>query len=134
MSAEHPNLALIRRAQAAFDTGNVAEMTALFAPDIVLQIPGRSIMAGTFRGQKEVFESMARTMALAGGSLKVTALGIMANEQGGAILDRVTAEREGRKLDVNILSYMVIRGGQVAELYDYIHQEHLWDAFWGLPA
>ena len=45
--------------------------------------------------------------------------------------DRVTAERDGRRLDVRLLLHVTVRDGRIVEDRDYFHPEHLWDAFWG---
>jgi len=67
---------------------------------------------------------------LTGGTLRVHSLDILANEKGGVWLDPLTAERNGRKLDVRLALHVTIRDGQIVEGVDHFHQEHVWDAFW----
>ena len=40
---------------------------------------------------------------------------MLANDAGGVFVDRLTAEREGKKLDVRLLLHVTIRGGQIVE-------------------
>jgi hypothetical protein len=42
----------------------------------------------------------------------------------------LTAERNGRKLDVGLLLHVTIVNGQIVEGVDCFHPEHLADAFW----
>ena len=55
---------------------------------------------------------------------------MLANDAGGVYLDRLTAERSGRKLEVRLALHVTIRGAQIVEGVDHFSQEHLWDAFW----
>lgn len=55
---------------------------------------------------------------------------MLADEAGGVFVDRITAERKGRTLDVRLCLAVTIRGGRIVEGIDHFHQEHLWDAFW----
>jgi hypothetical protein len=59
----------------------------------------------------------------------VDSLDMFANDRGGVYVDRVTAERNGRKLDVTLLLYVTIKDGQIVEGMDCFHHEHLWDGF-----
>ena len=69
-------------------------------------------------------------MELTAGTFKVTSIEMLANDNGGIFVDRITAERAGQKLDVRLILHVVIRSGQIVEAFDYFHHEHLWDAFW----
>ena len=69
-------------------------------------------------------------MELTNGTFRVESLDVLANHAGGVFVDRLTAERNGQKLDVRLLLHVTIRDGQIVEGLDCFHQEHLWDAFW----
>lgn len=127
---EHPNLQLMRRTLDAFLSGDMPTLAHVFSKDVVWRVPGKSFLAKDYKGQAEVFGFFARLMELTGGTFRVESLDILANDAGGVFVDRLTAERNGRKLDVRLLLYVVIRGGQIVEGFDHFHQEHLWDAFW----
>ena len=94
-------------------------------------LPGPKRWVSTEPGQLH-FGSFGRLMELTGGTFQVESLDMLANDRGGVFVDRLTAERNGRKLDVvRLLLYVAIRGGQIVEGLDHFHQEHLRDA---LPA
>jgi uncharacterized protein len=128
--AEHPNLDVMRRALKAFQTGDVPTLTQVFAQDVVWRVPGRNPVARDYRGQAEVFGFFGRLMELTNGTFKVQSIEVFANDRGGVFVDQVTAERNGKTLDVRLLLHVTISGGQITEGVDAFHQEHLWDAFW----
>lgn len=129
MSAEQ-NLDLMRRTLKAFLTGDGATLAQCFSPDIVWRVPGTGPMSKDYRGQAEVFGFFGSLMEKTGGTFSVESLDMFANESGGVFVDRITASRAGRSLDVGLLVHVVIRDGKIAEGTDYFHPEHAWDAFW----
>jgi uncharacterized protein len=128
--SEHPNLQIMKRALDAFKSGDGGALSQLFSPDVVWRVPGRSVLAGEYRGQEEVFGFFGRLMQLTGGTFTVSSIDMFANASGGVFVDRITAERDGRTLDVPLILHVTIRNGQIVEGVDHFHQEHLWDAFW----
>jgi hypothetical protein len=49
---------------------------------------------------------------------------------GGVFVDRITATRGGKRLDVGLLLHVTIRDGRIVDGVDHFHPEHAWDAFW----
>lgn len=128
--AEHPNVTIMRRTLAAFRSGDMPALAQLFSKDVIWRVPGRSFLAKDYRGQEEVFGFFGRLMELTSGTFRVESLDMLANDTGGVYLDRLTAERSGRTLDVRLALHVTIRDGQIVEGLDHFHHEHLWDAFW----
>jgi ketosteroid isomerase-like protein len=128
--SEHPNLSLMKRTLEAFSSGDMTTLSELLAADVVWRVPGRSDLAKDYTGQEEVFGFFGRLMELTNGTLRVESLDMLANDGGGVFVDRLTAERDGKQLDVRLLLHVVIRDGRIIEGSDYFHPEHDWDAFW----
>ncbi len=62
----------LHAAQAALYTdGDVAAVRALLAPDIAWHVPGRSPIAGTYRGLDQVIRYMLARRALADGTFRM---------------------------------------------------------------
>jgi ketosteroid isomerase-like protein len=127
---DHPNLDVMRQAVAAFGAGDGAALARLFSSDIVWRVPGKSRLSKVYRGQAETFGFFAQLMQETGGSFKINPVMMFANDSGGVFVDRITASRNGKTLDVGLLLHVTIRDGQIVEGVDHFHQEHLWDAFW----
>ena len=51
----HNNEEVVREAYAAFDAGDFEKMASLFADDPVWHVPGRSKLAGEYRGVDVIF-------------------------------------------------------------------------------
>jgi len=120
----------MRRTLEAFRAADMAPLAQVFSKDVVWRVPGKNFLAKNYEGQEEVFGFFARLMELTSGTFRVESLDMLANDAGGVFVDRLTAERNGRRLDVRLLLHVVIRRGQIVEGVDHFHQEHLWDAFW----
>jgi ketosteroid isomerase-like protein len=127
---DHPNLELMRRTLTAFQNGDGATLAQLFAPDVVWRVPGKSMLAKDYRGQAEVFGFFGKLMELTNGSFRVESLDMLANDRGGVFVDRLTAERHGRRLELRLVLNVRIENGRIVEGTDYFHPEHAWDAFW----
>lgn len=127
---DHPNLNVMRQALAAFAAGDDAALARLFSADIVWRVPGKSRVSKVYRGQAETFGFFGQLMQETGGTFRVNSVTMFANDSGGVFVDRLTASRNGKTLDVGLLLHVTIRDGQIVEGVDHFHQEHLWDAFW----
>ena len=130
MRGEHPHLELMRRTLDAFRSGDLATLAQIFSADVVWRVPGKSFLAKDYRGHEEVFGFFARLMELTSGTFRAESLDLFANDAGGVFVDRLTAERNGRRLDIRLLLHVTLREGQIVEGRDHFHPEHLWDAFW----
>jgi len=128
--SEHPNAELMRSVLDAFMSGNTPALGQYFAEDVVWHVPGKSELAGSHRGQYEVFGFFGKLLYMSNGTFKVENIDIFADENGGVYVDRITAERGPKSLDVLLCLRVTIRDGKIVEGWDCFHQEHLWDEFW----
>ena len=128
--SEHQHLALMRRTLDAFLSGDMPTLAQVFSKDVVWRVPGKSFLAKDYEGREAVFGFFGRLMELTAGTFRVQSLDMLANDAGGVFVDRLTAERNARMLDVRLLLHVAIRDGQIVEGVDHFHPEHVWDAFW----
>jgi ketosteroid isomerase-like protein len=127
---EHANVDLIRRAVDAFSTGNVDVLPKLLSPDIVVHSPGTSVLAGDYRGLDAIAAYNERIFELSRGTYENQIHDIIANDDHGIVLQRNTATREDRALDVNEALVMHIRDGRIAEVWELYADQAAYDAFW----
>jgi uncharacterized protein len=127
----HPNEELIRRGYQAFATGDMATLNELFADDIVWHTPGRSQLAGTFRGKEEVFANFQKVAELTGGTFKLDLHAVLADDEHAVVLTRATGEREGRTLEDNTIQVFHIKDGKVTEQWLHPGDACVSDEFWG---
>lgn len=107
----HPNAEQIEKMLQAFGQGDLGSVGANFAPDAVWELPGRSVIAGTFTGPEAVIGFLAKSYELSGGTLSVEPIAVLGTDWGAVQVQRVTANRDGRKLDcVEVLAHQMDHG------------------------
>ena len=127
----HPNEGLIRKGYAAFQSGDMATLSELFADDVVWHAPGRNQLSGTFRGKEEVFATFQKVFELTGGTFKLDIHAVLADDDHAVVLTRSTGEREGKKLDDNTVQVFHVSDGKVTEQWLYPGDVYASDDFWG---
>jgi len=125
----HPNVDLLNRGYDAFDKGDLETIRGLFADDIVFHVPGRSQVAGDYRGIDEVFTFFGKLIELTGGTFKVERHTVLADDEHGTVLVRVTAERDGKSLSVNSVDVHHIKDGKVTEFWTFTDDLYTEDEF-----
>jgi ketosteroid isomerase-like protein len=114
--AEHPNAALIRRGFAAFATGDMETLDALFSDGVVWTVAGRSPLAGTYTGKADVFgKFMAGLGERTGGTLSIEIETVLADDDHVAVFSNHTASHAGRTLDARNVDIYTVRDGRVTE-------------------
>jgi ketosteroid isomerase-like protein len=127
----HPNEELVRRGYEAFGKGDMATLNEIFADDIVWHAPGRSQLAGTYRGKDEVFATFQKVAELSGGTFKLEIHTILADDEHAVVLARATGQREGKTLDDNSVQVFHIEDGKVTEQWLHPGDAYASDEFWG---
>ena len=103
-----------RQMYAGGDMGAVAEM---LAEDVVWHVPGRSPIAGEYRGHEAVLGYFRRRRELAGGEMRVTAHGRAEHEEVHAELADGEATLAGEAARWRTVGAYRIRDGKVAEAW-----------------
>ena len=95
---EHPNSHLTRRMVDAFSRGDLDTVGGCFSPDAVWDLPGRSTVAGTYKGPQEILGFLAKAYELSGGTLSVEVIDVLGSDWGAVQVQHVTADHDGRHL------------------------------------
>ena len=101
MAAQHPNALRYRYALQAFNDNELDTAKKVFSKDIVYQFPGRSPIAGEYRGIEQFFKVLHLMKDMTAGTFTVEPKIIMANDEGVMVYARATAQREGKTLDID---------------------------------
>ena len=75
------NLALLRRLYNGLESGQVDEITATFAPAIVIHLQGAGQLDGTFRGLAEARSLYQRVLAVLGAGFKVAPYEVLVHDE-----------------------------------------------------
>ena len=129
--ADHPNVERMRKGYDAFGRGDLDYLRGeMFAEDVVFHVTGDNPLAGEYKGVDEVFGFFGRLMQESGGTFSLEIHDVLANDEHGVGLVRVTAEREGRRLDQNAAHVFHLRDGKVTENWTMPEDSGAVDEFW----
>ena len=124
----HPNEELLRR-EAQESASGAALPQHLYTEDHVLHYPGRSRLAGEYRGQDGLTEFVAKIGELAS-SVERDLHDAMANDEHGVQLMTVRAERkDGRRHEWQAVWVTHFRDGKIAETWGHIQDQDALDEF-----
>ena len=129
-TAQHANIQRSRRAYEAFDKADMATVSELMADDVLWHVSGSSPLAGDYKGKDAVFGFFGKLMELTGGTFKIEVHDILANDEHSVTLVRITAERDGKKLDSRAvhISHPDSKG-RVKEFWSFDEDQAAGDAF-----
>jgi ketosteroid isomerase-like protein len=125
----HPNADVVRRAYDAFSRGDMDGLGALFTDDITFSIPGRSPLAGEYKGKEAVFGFLQNLMQISGGTVRVDAHAIVAEDEHAVGLMALTAQRNGKRASLNTVHVWHVDDGKLTEFWEFPDQPD-YDDFW----
>jgi ketosteroid isomerase-like protein len=128
--AEHPNITAIRKGYDAFNKGDMETLIPLFDEAVVWHVPGRSPLASDYDGVAQVIEFFGRLFELSQGTLRLELHDVLANDEHAVALYTVRAEREGRRLEDNMVATFHVRDGKITEAWTQATDLYASDEFW----
>ena len=129
MPSDHPDAVAIRRLYEAFNTRDITTLTEAFERTLY-HVPGENSIAGIYSGPEEIFGLMAKSLELTGGTLRFELEDVVANGHHAVALDRATASRGDRKLDMARLMITHLENGKPLDLWLVVQDQYAFDEFW----
>ncbi len=126
----HPNEDIVRKAYGAFTEGDTEVLRQVFAEEIVFRIPGKSPMAGEYRGRDAVFGYLGKIMDRSGTTFQLEVHDVVANEQHTVGLMIHRGSHGGRQATFRSVHVWHVSNGKLTELWEYPEQP-AFDEFWG---
>ena len=131
MNEAEQNAETVRRGYAAFNSGNMKTLTELFDESASWHTPGRSPIAGDYKGREAIFAQFGRYGGETGGTFKAALLQVLKSDDGRVIgIHRNTAERGGKRLDVGCCIVFEFKNGRVIDGREHFYDLYAWDEFW----
>jgi uncharacterized protein len=124
------NEAVVRQIFDAFARKEGLALRGLFAEDVVWFVPGRGVMAGTYRGREAIFRFLAKLPKETEGTYGSELIDVLASDGRAAALYRARGQRRGRALELDQLLVFRIEGGLVREVLALPSDPEAFDAFW----
>lgn len=127
---EHPNATLVRRGYDAFNKADIAAIGDILAADVVWHEPGRSVVAGDYKGGDEVLGLLRRLHDLSGGTFAAELVDLLGDAERVTAFQRLTGQRGAKTLDtVDVVDFEIHRG-RVTEVTVYQSDTYAFDEFW----
>jgi uncharacterized protein len=124
------NEAIVRRIFDAFARKEGLALRGLFAEEAVWSVPGRGVMAGTYRGRGAIFRFLAKLPKETGGTYGSELIDVLASGDRAAALYRARGQRHGRSLELDQLLVFRIEDGLVREVLALPSDPDAFEAFW----
>ena len=124
------NEAVVRQIFGAFARKEGLALRGIFAEDAVWSVPGRGVMAGTYRGREAIFRFLAKLPKETDGTYGSELIDVLASEDRAAALYRARGRRHGRTLELDQLLVFRIEDGLVREVLALPSDPDAFEAFW----
>jgi uncharacterized protein len=129
--AEDSYESVVRRAYQNFESGDLDLLGVVMAQDVIWHEPGRSRLAGDYKGPQAVLGFLGQLKARSGGTFKVEILDVLSEPERVVVFQRETATRNGNALDVIAAVDFEIHHAKITEVTVYQADTYMFDEFWG---
>jgi uncharacterized protein len=129
--AEDSYESVVRRAYQNFESGDLDLLGVVMAQDVIWHEPGRSRLAGDYKGPQAVLGFLGQLKARSGGTFKVEILDVLSEPERVVVFQRETATRNGNALDVIAAVDFEIHHAKITEVTVYQADTYTFDEFWG---
>ena len=127
----HQNVAIMQRAYDAFNTGDINTLTEIFDESAVWHLPGRSSMADDYKGRDATLGYFGLLGQKTGGTFRAELERLTADGEDRVVgVQRSTAERDGKHLDVADCIVFQLKDGRVTDGREHFEDLYAWDEFW----
>jgi hypothetical protein len=128
--ADHPSADLIRKGYEAFLKGDMSTLENLFVEDVVWHVAGTNPTSGEHKGRDAVLALFRRVEELSGRTFRIEIHTVLADDDHGVSLTRITASREGKHLRAQSVTVFHIRDGKITEVWQASEDQATIDEFW----
>ena len=121
---------MVRDAYQAFSAGDIGVLAPMFAEDAVWHVSGTGGLSGVKRGRDQILGYFGELVGRSGATLRLDLHDVVAGPDHTVGLHHNHAEREGRRLDQNVVLVVHIRDGTFAEVWEFHEDQAQYDEFW----
>jgi ketosteroid isomerase-like protein len=121
---------LVRRTYQDFESGDLDLLGVVMAQEVVWHEPGRSSLAGHYKGPEEVLGFLGELKARTSGTFKIEVLDVLSEPERAVVFQRETAMKNEKTLDVIAAVDFEIHNGKITEVTVYQNDAYAFDEFW----
>jgi ketosteroid isomerase-like protein len=124
------NVELVRRGYTAFNSGDMATLSDMFAEDAVWHVAGSGVLSGTKQGRDAVLAYFGELGSRTQGQFQAEVQDIVGGDKHTVAIQRTRAENNGKTLDMPTVITFVVRDGKIAEGREFFEDTAKADDFW----
>ena len=124
------NVELVRRGYTAFNSGDMATLSDMFAEDAVWHVAGSGVLSGTKQGRDAVLAYFGELGARTQGSFQANLEDIVGGENYTVAIQHTRGENNGKTLDMTTVITFVVRDGKITEGREFFEDTAKADDFW----
>ena len=125
------NTAVMQRAYDAFNSADMDTLTEVFDEGVEWHLPGQSSMANDYQGRDSTFAYFGQIGQESGGTFQAELQQLFADGEDRVVgIQRSTAERGGKHLDVSNCIVFELKDGRITDGREHFHDLYAWDEFW----
>jgi ketosteroid isomerase-like protein len=125
------NAAIMRRAYEAFNSADINTLIEIFDESVVWHLPGRSRFADDYQGRDATLAYFGHLGEETGGTFRAELQHVLADDEDRVVgIQRSTAERDGKHLDVGNCIVFQLKDGRVTDGLEHFNDLYAWDEFW----
>ena len=125
------NVAIMQRAYDAFNSADLDTLKEIFDESAVWHLPGRSSFADDYQGSEAILAYFGQLGQETGGTFQAQLERLLGDDDDRVIgMQRSTADRNGKQLDVGNCIVFQLRDGRVIDGREHFHDLYAWDEFW----
>jgi ketosteroid isomerase-like protein len=124
------NVELVRRGYAAFNSGDMATLSDMFAEDAVWHVAGSGVLSGTKQGRDAILAYFGELGARTQGSFQANLEDIVGGENYTVAIQHTRGENNGKTLDMATVITFVVRDGKITEGREFFEDTAKADDFW----
>ncbi len=130
MADPHPNVVTYLQAIDAFNRNDLDAVRDHVRADVVYRIPGRSQVGGEFHGIDGFAEILRRLRDESHGTIELTPLAVLADDENLIARARLTAQRGSKRLNTENCYAFRFVDGKLADGQVFLSDPEHVDSFW----
>ncbi|WP_160668746.1 nuclear transport factor 2 family protein [Pseudarthrobacter sp. ATCC 49987] len=124
------NVELVRRGFEAFNAGDMASLSELFAEDAVWHVAGSGVLSGAKQGRDAILAYFGELGARTQGTFQANLQDLVGGEDHTVAIQQTHAEANGKTLDMAAVITFVVQDGKVTEGREFFEDTGQADEFW----
>ncbi len=124
------NVELVRRGYTAFNAGDMATLSDMFAEDAVWYAAGSGVLSGTKQGRDAIMSYFGELGARSQGSFQANLEDVVGGEKYTVGIQQTQAQGNGKTIDLATVITFVVRDGKIVEGREFFEDTAKADDFW----